>query len=318
MKQIAKQELTRFLLSQNKPVFVPLQDAWVRLTEGLKPDTTGNPVKSPKEFFFAPSQTMMSFQKDFSLCVTPPSSEEIILFGVRSCDEQALERLDRVFLSDPADPYYQARREHTLIITLACSTPRSTCFCHTFGIDSADPAGDVTAWEGEDLIFLRGNTSRGQELLSALPEGEEEQVKKLQYEIREKQKQLPVQRVPSLSMQQFDSPDWEQAAAGCLSCGACTYLCPTCQCYDIREFNDGQEIKRFRCWDSCMYSDFTKMAHGNPRTTKSARFRQRFMHKLVYFPENNQGISGCVGCGRCITVCPAGRHIAAVAQEVKQ
>lgn len=318
MKQITKQKLALFLLSLNRPVYVPEKEKWVPLTDSMALDFSAHPVKSPKEFFFAPSQTMMSFHKDFSLCVTPPSEEEIILFGVRGCDEQAFKRLDQVFLSDPADPYYQTRREHTLVFTLACNAPLPTCFCHVFGIDSAAPAGDVTAWEDDDLIYLQGNTSRGCNLISSLPDGDLERVKQLQQNIRQKQKQLPIQNIPSLKMEQFESPKWETASASCLSCGACTYLCPTCQCYDIREFEYGQEVKRFRCWDSCMYSDFTKMAHGNPRSKKSARFRQRFMHKLVYFPENNQGLSGCVGCGRCIASCPAGRHIVAVAQEVGQ
>lgn len=318
MKQLSQQELKGFLLSQSKPVFVPAKDKWARLTQETHWDFTQNPVKSPKEFFFAPSQTMMSFQPDFSLEMTPPNQEDVILFGVRGCDEQGLQRLDRVFLTQPEDPYYQQRRAHTLIVTLACSNPKTSCFCHTFGIDSANPGGDVTVWEDGELLYLRGNTPPGQALIASLPEANADRIIVLQQAIRQKQQKLPIQSAPEMSMDQFDSPKWEQASASCLSCGACTYLCPTCQCYDIREFHTGREIKRFRCWDSCMYSDFTKMAHGNPRTAKSARFRQRFLHKLVYFPENNQGLSGCVGCGRCIVSCPSGNHIAAVAQEVSK
>ena len=82
------------------------------------------------------------------------------------------------------------------------------------------------------------------------------------------------------------------------------YVCPTCQCYDIRDFDTGREIRRYRCWDSCMYSEFTRMAHGNPRKSQVERFRQRFMHKLVYFPANNDGMYSCVGCGRCVAKCP--------------
>ena len=35
------------------------------------------------------------------------------------------------------------------------------------------------------------------------------------------------------------------------------------------------------------------------------RFRQRFMHKLVYYPANNDGMFSCVGCGRCVDKCPS-------------
>ena len=93
----------------------------------------------------------------------------------------------------------------------------------------------------------------------------------------------------------FDSPKWEELYKPCLACGTCTFVCPTCQCYDIRDYDTGKGIRRFRCWDSCMYSDFTLMAHGNNRKSQKERFRQRFMHKLVYYPENNDGLFSCVG-----------------------
>lgn len=61
-----------------------------------------------------------------------------------------------------------------------------------------------------------------------------------------------------------------------------------------------------------MYADFTKEAAGNPRSTQMQRFRQRFMHKLVYFPANNDGEYGCVGCGRCVKKCPIHMNIVKV------
>ena len=109
-----------------------------------------------------------------------------------------------------------------------------------------------------------------------------------------------------------------ECAYGCLGCGTCTFVCPTCQCYDIRDFNTGDGVVRFRCWDSCMYSDFTKMSAGNPRLTQLERFRQRFMHKLVYFPANNNGEYGCVGCGRCLAKCPISMNIVKVAKTLAE
>ncbi|MFR0734047.1 MAG: 4Fe-4S dicluster domain-containing protein [Oscillospiraceae bacterium] len=84
----------------------------------------------------------------------------------------------------------------------------------------------------------------------------------------------------------FHRPEWDQLSESCLGCGACTFACPTCQCYDIKEFTGNREILRYRCWDSCMYSDFTIMSAGQPRPTQKERFRQRFLHKLQYFPVN--------------------------------
>ena len=110
----------------------------------------------------------------------------------------------------------------------------------------------------------------------------------------------------------FNAPEWKSLSESCLGCGTCTFVCPTCQCYDIKDFNTGHGVKRFRCWDSCMYSEFTKMSAGQPRLTQMERFRQRFMHKLVYYPTNNDGLFSCVGCGRCVAKCPIQMNIVKV------
>ena len=114
----------------------------------------------------------------------------------------------------------------------------------------------------------------------------------------------------------FRDSRWASLSEACLGCGTCTFVCPTCQCYDIKEFKTSDGVKRFRCWDSCMYSDFTKMAGGQPRLTQLERFRQRFMHKLIYFPMNNDGVYGCVGCGRCLARCPIHMNIVKVMKEL--
>ena len=114
----------------------------------------------------------------------------------------------------------------------------------------------------------------------------------------------------------FASSDWQSLSEACLGCGTCTFVCPTCQCFDIREFKTRQGVVRFRCWDSCMYSDFTQMAAANPRTTQMQRFRQRFMHKLVYYPSQYGGIYSCVGCGRCVNKCPQHLNIVKVIKKL--
>ena len=110
----------------------------------------------------------------------------------------------------------------------------------------------------------------------------------------------------------WDNPAWDELSQTCLGCGTCTFVCPTCQCYDLKDYDTGNGIQKYRCWDSCMYSDFTMMAHGNNRTSQMQRYRQRFMHKLVYFPANNDGMYSCVGCGRCVDKCPAHLNIVKV------
>ena len=137
-------------------------------------------------------------------------------------------------------------------------------------------------------------------------------------EIAEKAAALPfanlnISRFKGENMNElFESKKWKKLSAACLGCGSCTFVCPTCQCYDIRDYNTGHGIERYRCWDSCMYHDFTLMAAETPRPTQVERYRQRFMHKLVYFPANNDGMYSCVGCGRCVEKCPMNLNIVKV------
>ena len=274
--------------------------------------------KSAKSAFFPQVEDMVRFHmsgKNISIDQAELMDEDFVIFGVRACDARSFEILDRVFLSEPADPFYKARREHGVVVTLACSEPDETCFCTNFDIDAANPMGDVTAWIVGDAMYLRANTEKGEGLIEGLEDGEETGVCRQQEATRAIMEKLPFAHLNLEGfdgehlMEKFDSPKWAQLSRACLGCGTCTFVCPTCQCYDIRDFDTGNGIQRYRCWDSCMFSDFTLMAHGNNRTTQVERFRQRFMHKLVYFPSNNEGIYSCVGCGRCLAKCPQSLHI---------
>ena len=254
-------------------------------------------------------------------------SDPFVVFGVRACDCRSFDILDRVFLEEPADTYYQTRRENGTVITLACSRPAETCFCSAFGIDAADPQGDVTCWITEDFLYWRSNTAKGDALTNHLPmleDCDDSAVISQQEKTRTILDKLPLKDLDLTGfdgdhlMDWFNSSAWAELSESCLGCGTCTFVCPTCQCYDVQDFDTGKEIKRFRCWDSCMYSDFTMMAHGTNRPTQKERFRQRFMHKLVYFPSKNEGIYGCVGCGRCLQKCPIHMNIVKVAKKLKE
>ena len=258
------------------------------------------------------------------MSVEPQALKEqnFVVFGMKACDVKGVEVLDRVFLVDPVDTFYKARREHGTIVALACHEPEETCFCKVFGIDAADPMADVATWMiGEDL-YWKALTEKGEtltelvkELLTDAEEAPVEAEKEAIYAIVEK---LPYMNLSlegwngDALTEKFNSPLWEELYKPCLACGTCTFVCPTCQCYDIKDYTAGDTVSRYRCWDSCMYSDFTMMAHGNNRTSQMQRFRQRFMHKLVYYPENNDGMYSCVGCGRCVEKCPASLNIVKV------
>ena len=257
---------------------------------------------------------------------TRSESEDFVIFGVRACDVKSFDVLDRVFLSEPVDSYYASRREHGVIVSVACTKPSETCFCKTFGIDPAEPAGDVTVWKTETELYFKANTDKGQALMTKLEALTEDATDEAVNEQKEKisaiMNKLPLKDLTTdafgggKTQKFFNAPQWDELSQACLGCGTCTFVCPTCQCYDIKDFNTGNGVIRYRCWDSCMYSEFTRMAHGNNRLTQKERFRQRFMHKLVYYPENNDGMFSCVGCGRCISKCPISMNIVKVMKKI--
>ncbi len=282
-------------------------------------------VKSPKNAFFPQSENMMKFKtegKNVEVIDVRDEKRPFVLFGVKACDFKAIEVLDKVFLADPVDTYYKARRDAATIVTLACSKPEESCFCGVFGIDATAPCGDVTTWLDGENLYWQANTEKGEALTSALSalfeEGGETEVAAQQENTKKILEKLPFAALdlsrfkPENLNDLFNDPAWASMSESCLGCGTCTFVCPTCQCFDIRDFKTNEGVIRFRCWDSCMYSDFTLMAHGNSRTTQMQRFRQRFMHKLVYYPSQNDGLYSCVGCGRCVNKCPQNLNIVKV------
>ena len=282
-------------------------------------------VKSAKDIFFPQSESLYQVRRQegkleirgTDVCQTP-----FVVFGIRGCDVKGLEVLDKVFLSEPVDSYYAARRQMGTVVSMACGRPETSCFCKVFGVDCAQPEGDVITWLAGDDLYWQPKTEKGEALtaqLSQLLESADEMaVENEKQRIRAIVEKLPYSNL-SLSKwgaaaadKNFNSPVWEQLYSPCLACGTCTFVCPTCQCYDIKDYNTGSGVQRYRCWDSCMYSDFTMMAHGNNRNSQMQRFRQRFMHKLAYFPANNDGMFSCVGCGRCVDKCPSHLNIVKV------
>ena len=316
-------------ISSQRELYLPVDDAasqaqFTLWQEGMQLSKRLNTVRSPKDFFFPQVENLAGFRREgktIALFETREETKPFAIFGVRACDARSFDILDRVFLNEPVDTFYASRRENGTLITLACTRPDTTCFCTNFGIDPAQPAGDVSCWLTENALFWQANTEKGaalSETLSMLEDCGEEAVKVQQEKTHEILKKLPLSNLDLSSFGAgktkalFDRPEWKTLSESCLGCGTCTFVCPTCQCYDVQEFDTGKTVRRFRCWDSCMYSDFTKMSAGQPRPTQLARFRQRFLHKLVYFPDNNDGTFGCVGCGRCLQKCPIHMNIVKV------
>ena len=335
MYKIAKENLSALFqsIAENQELYLPVevsgqvnfkawtQDANVSL-ETLKT------VKSPKDAFFPQSENLYTVQREGKkLSIEPQALKEqnFVVFGMKACDIQGVKVLDNVFLSDPIDSFYAARREHGTIVAMACHEPEESCFCKAFGIDCAEPAADVATWMVEGELYWKALTEKGEALTKAveslLVEADGADAEKLEAEknaIHTIVEKLPYSNLSlegwngDALTEKFNSPVWEELYKPCLACGTCTFVCPTCQCYDIKDYDTGHGVQRYRCWDSCMYSDFTMMAHGNNRNSQMQRFRQRFMHKLVYYPVNNNGMFSCVGCGRCVEKCPSSLNIVKV------
>lgn len=332
MYKIAKEHLSELFqkIAESQELYLPVKNAgqtnFAAWTEDAEVDLeTLKTVKSPKDAFFPQSENLYTVkQEGKKLRVEPEAlkSQNFVVFGMKACDLKGVEVLDRVFLSEPIDTFYAARRDHGTIVALACHEPEESCFCKVFGIDAANPVADVATWMIEGELYWNALTEKGEVLTEVVRElfvdAEEEKVEEEKEEIHKIVEKLPYMNLSldgwggDVLTEKFDSPLWEELYKPCLACGTCTFVCPTCQCYDIKDYTTSNGVSRYRCWDSCMYSDFTMMAHGNNRTSQMQRFRQRFMHKLVYYPANNDGMFSCVGCGRCVEKCPAALNIVKV------
>ena len=330
-------DLSKFFgkIAENETVYLPVDTkegaSYKKYEDGMVMSEAFNTTRSAKDFFFPQVENIADFKvedKKIEILDTHEAVKDFVIFGVRACDYKSFEILDRVYLlQEPVDQLYKERRDHATIVTLACQKPQETCFCHVFDdIDAGNPGGDVTSWIFGDDIFFKANTEKGEKLIALvkdlLSEGDDKPVEDSKAAVKFMLDRLPIKDIKLSELKKkelldkFNDPVWNELSEACLGCGTCTFNCPTCQCYDVREFNTGKEIKRFRCWDSCMYKDFTQMAAENSRHTHMQRFRQRFMHKLVYYPENNDGIFMCVGCGRCLRSCPIHMNIVKVAKAL--
>jgi ferredoxin len=286
-----------------------------------------NSVLPPKNAFFPQTETLFRFSRDdkrgFQIQSCDQTDRERVIFGIRPCDARSLRLMDMVFNGQYRDSYYLNKRSKTTLIGLACFEPDETCFCPTFGIDPASGEDvDILFSDIGDRYLVEVSTKKGAALLDKFaqffiePRGDEEQLKEARKAGLDKMKKLDVTAIADKMAPLYGSGYWDSIGLKCLGCGICTYLCPTCHCFDIADVNLDEGGERFRCWDSCMFAEFTLMASGeNPRPSRKTRVQQRFFHKLKYFHDRN-GELACVGCGRCIRYCPVNIDISRIIEDV--
>ena len=293
-----------------------------------------NTTQPPKGLAFPQREVFFKFEQIKGeaprLTQTLPAAPRRAVFGVRPCDGRGAVRMDKVFSDHVEDPYYQARRKNVAYVGLACNKPVShNCFCLSVGGSPVSSDGlDVLLTDLGDRYFVTAVTETGKALMSAAAsvfaepaDADRRQMKGVHAEALA-QPQRAVNNpdaVPAKLKASFKSPLWEELARACIGCGICTFLCPTCHCFDINdEVTGSSPLKgnRVRTWDNCQFPDFTMHTSGhNPRENTGARLRQRVCHKFQYFHENF-GMLQCTGCGRCISECPVGIDIVSVVNKV--
>jgi len=322
-RKINKKDIGKLLneWSQEFTVFVPSREnGTTALAQWDGKDTSfldwyRNTTIPGKASFFPPKEEMFSFQKQngsHNIELPPLDEQKRLLFGIRPCDAKALAILDMTFKDAYEDPYYLSKRNNAILIGLGCTNPYDSCFCTSLDISPVEATDvDVMLTDMGDQFLMEAITDKGERLI-ANTSGLEEATKADEArakEVKETSRQKVTRKVDTKDIEKkllscFEDKDhWEKVAAKCISCGICTFLCPTCYCFDINDELVNRKGARFRSWDSCAFPIYTKMPMENPREEKWQRVRQKVCHKYEFYPMTF-GVIACTGCGRCIRQCP--------------
>jgi len=293
------------------------------LDQGVLPDLTClNTRLSPKSLIYPQSEVMFEYSLDESqedhhiMKEVDKDYSPRAIIGIRPCDVKAFLLVRKNFDSpEYQDPYWIRAYEATTFVGLACEAPCNTCFCTTAGCGPYHEEGlDLLLMDAGDNFLVKVITDKGEKLLADAGWDTEVNTDEAAKQFEAK-KQATEAKITSFvtadrlkqmdTIELYNAPFWEEVAFACINCGTCTYVCPTCWCFDIQDENRGKSGMRMRNWDSCMYPLFTLHGSGhNPRDTKIQRVRQRFMHKLKYYVDKYDNGIQCVGCGRCVRLCP--------------
>jgi formate hydrogenlyase subunit 6/NADH:ubiquinone oxidoreductase subunit I len=301
------------------------------------PDSPIETTMSIKPLFFPKTAKVMKFHEDSSGTTVSetdedPLSGQRVILGVKHCDARSLQVLDKVYNWDYVDTDYQTRRLNTVIVSTRCDKAGNQCFCTSldYDVENSD-AHDIRVINGSNgKIYIQGITEKGESLLKA------SSIQHPASSIQDPASGSAVEQISNhynafassfrLKMDYkavnerlqklFDSPEFDSVSSNCIGCNTCAFICPTCHCFKISDEKIKDTGVRYKSYDSCNNGYFTLMAGGhNPRPVKYRRWRQRAMHKFVYYKERF-GENLCVGCGKCAISCPVNISIFDVVNQL--
>ena len=308
-------------------LFGPVKDENGCIIKALDADTLPNmeyheSVMSAKSVLFPQSESILTTSLNESVedhhimkraknDYTPRA-----VLGLRPYDAKAIQLVKMNFdTKDYRDPYWCDAYEATTFIGLGITKPGPFDFSPSVGSGPFSEEGlDILLADLDDKYLAKVLTPKGEAYASAcgFDTSADDKESQALFDILRKEAEKNIgaavatdKLAEKVLLDLHEAPFWDDVAFACINCGTCTYVCPTCWCFDIQDEAKQNESTRFRNWDSCMSPLFTRHATGhNPRGVKVQRVRQRFMHKLKYFVDKyDQGIM-CVGCGRCVKSCP--------------
>ncbi len=280
-----------------------------------------NGPQAIKPYLFRPQETLWKASRNHQGEIAFSSANEepgpVAIIGVRACDVAAMKLQDQHFLEQQfVDPFYRARREKLLLVAVNCGHPAETCFCHSTGdgpfVEQRDAAVvDIILTELEQGFLAQANTHIGESVLQSLnlqnsTEEQRAEAQQIKSNSSQQQRQLPATDIATTLMQRLEHNGWDDIARECLSCGNCTSVCPSCFCHseDDNVSLDAGKVEHIREWDSCFTAGHSYVHGISIRVDTSQRYRQWLTHKFSSWHQQ-YGRSGCVGCGRCISWCPA-------------
>ena len=319
-------DLITALINDNKTVAGPVAGTNHRYfyrkvgsVDELLLDPPAMPMNSIKEFVFPRREVLYTFKhvgNDIELTDVPVLDGEQFLFGVRPCDAAANAVLDPLFAWDYDDKFFQTRRKNTTVVTLACKNVDEHCFCTSLGYGPEDATGadamllDLGGGEYEVRTF----TEKGRALFA----GKTQPSDKTGHATKVPEVKFDVDAVVGYLRNHFDDPIWAETSLRCVGCGACTYVCPTCHCFDIIEEGNAMAGARVKTWDTCQFALFSHHASGhNPRTHQSQRQRNRIQHKFRIY-KDKFGLILCTGCGNCTRECSTSLGVRPVLQYIAE